>query len=119
MSHLVRKRICTAVSPWTGEKCKAKAVGPNTLKKGTREFLDDRFCQMHQPGVESKKKCICPHCHYHRSRDKFPTINVSDSNTASTLSRKLKIDEEVTSIHGKFGKTGKKKKHTNNKKVKP
>lgn len=71
----IPKKLCCAVSPWSGEQCKAKAVGPNTLKKGTREFLDDRFCQMHQPGREPKKKCTCPHCNYHRSRDKYPLAN--------------------------------------------
>jgi len=110
----VTKRICTAVSPWTGEKCKAKAVGQNTLKKGTREFLDDRFCQMHQPGVESKKKCVCPHCNYHRIRDRTPIVNTEITKSDNTLIQKLSNDEELIG-NGNFGETGKKNKYTLNK----
>lgn len=99
MNRPITKKLCTAVSLWTNERCKAKAVLPNTVKKGTREFLDDRFCQMHQPGIESKKKCICPHCTYHRSREPRP------------IDKKQILDEiELTNIgENKFGK---KKKNT-------
>jgi hypothetical protein len=64
----IQKKICEGVSQWTNKKCEAKAVGPNTLKKGTREFLDSRFCQMHQPGREFKSKCICPYCPFHNRK---------------------------------------------------
>jgi len=66
---MIKVRICQGVSEWTGQPCSAKAVNENTVKKGTREFLDPRFCQMHQPDKISKKKCVCPHCIYHRSRE--------------------------------------------------
>ena len=66
MSNIYKKRRCQGISDWTGKPCGAKAVGPNTLKRGTREFLDDRYCQMHQPGRESKSKCKCPYCPVHR-----------------------------------------------------
>lgn len=117
MSHIVRKKLCIAVSPWTGKQCKAKAVGPNTLKKGTREFLDDRFCQMHQPGVESKKKCVCPHCHYHRSRDRVPIIP-GETQSQSGLSNgdfRDSINDGVGEVKSRFGKTNKKKRIVNNK----
>jgi hypothetical protein len=68
---VVQKKICEGISSTTGKPCSKFAVGPNTLKKGTREFLDPRFCQMHQPGMESKRRCVCPYCVYHRSRDKY------------------------------------------------
>lgn len=68
MSNLMMKeRICQGVSEWTGQPCGAQAVNENTVRKGTRTFLDPKFCQMHQPGKLSKKKCVCPHCHYHRT----------------------------------------------------
>lgn len=80
-TRTVSKKICMAVSPWTGERCKAKAVLSNTVKKGTREFLNDNYCQMHQPDRESKKKCVCPHCTYHRSRERYnhPTLEAQFS----------------------------------------
>ena len=99
--QFISKKICMAVSPWTGEKCKAKAVNSNTVKKGTKEFLDDRFCQMHQPGVESKKKCVCVHCNYHRTRDKsFIEIN---PDTKKVVIKQLKLESESS-----FGKKKKK-----------
>ena len=113
-NKVIKKRICMAVSPWTGKKCNAKAVGPNTLKKGTREFLDDRFCQMHQPGAESRKKCVCPHCHYHRSRDKNPMIQIDSKDPNKILVKQLQVDLEKSSNFGR--KTSKKKKGNNNKK---
>ncbi len=64
-TRIYKKRRCQGISAWTGKPCGAKAVGPNTLKRGTREFLDDRYCQMHQPGRESKSKCRCPYCPVH------------------------------------------------------
>ena len=69
-NFIVKERICQGISTWTGQPCGAKAVGENTLKKGTREFLDPRFCQMHQPGRLSKKKCVCPHCAHCRSLER-------------------------------------------------
>ena len=63
-------RLCEGISPYTGEKCKAKAVNAMTVNKKTGYFLDTRFCQMHQPGKVAKQKCICPHCAYHRQRDR-------------------------------------------------
>lgn len=107
---LVTKKICIAISPWSGKQCKAKAVGPNTLKKGTREFLDDRFCQMHQPGVESKKKCVCPHCHYHRQRDKHPMIQLDGK--GNILNRVI-VDEELSLEYGKSNGKIDKRKHSN------
>lgn len=93
--RILPKRVCMAISPWTNIKCHAKAVNPNTVKKGTKEFLDERFCQMHQPGMEPKKKCVCPHCNYHRSRDKFPIIEVKINKGKETIQiKKLKIEEE-------------------------
>lgn len=100
MSHIVNKRLCSAVSEWTGQKCGAKAVGPNTLKRGTREFLDDRYCQMHQPGRKSKKKCVCPHCHYHRSRDLAPIVVDGGVAGDKKLKASLSMDE-ATSGWGK------------------
>lgn len=68
VSPLIKKNMCTyEISP--GVRCKAKAVNENTVKRGTREFLDPKFCQMHQPGFESKRKCTCPQCAFHRLRD--------------------------------------------------
>lgn len=89
---IVSKKVCIAVSPWTGERCKAKAVLSNTVKKGTREFLDDNYCQMHQPGRESKKKCICPHCTYHRSRERYnhPTLEAQFVKEESKFGKKKK-----------------------------
>lgn len=65
---------CQGESGWTGLRCKAKAVRPYTMKKDrygnpTGEFLDCRFCQMHQPGKVPKKRCTCKYCDYHRSKD--------------------------------------------------
>jgi hypothetical protein len=61
---------CQGVSPYTGIACKKLAVKPYTVMKGSEgTFLDIRFCQMHQPGYKSKKKCVCPYCTYHRSRE--------------------------------------------------
>lgn len=75
---MIKIRICQGISEWTGQPCSAKAVNENTVKKGTREFLDPRFCQMHQPDKISKKKCVCPHCTYHRSMEKINTTDVYD-----------------------------------------
>lgn len=68
---LIEKRICQGFSSWTGKPCGAQAVKENTVKPGTREFLDPRYCQMHQPGRVSAKKCTCPKCNYHRLRDHY------------------------------------------------
>ena len=104
MSRIISKRLCIAVSPWSGKPCKAKSVNPNTLKNGTREFLDDRFCQMHQPGVESKKKCVCPHCNYHRSKDKFPMIKVTTNAKGKETVSVLDLKNEEESQESAFGK---------------
>lgn len=61
----IEKNICEHIL-LNGKRCKAQTVGPNTPKKGTREFLDGKFCQMHQPG---KIRCVCSHCPYHRIKD--------------------------------------------------
>ena len=71
---IVPKKICMGVSSWTGKKCEAKAVTDRTLKSNSKEFMDSRFCSMHQPDKKSRKKCVCPHCNYHRSKDVFPMI---------------------------------------------
>ena len=68
MSNTIKKRICQGKSSWTGKPCEAKAVGPNTLRRGTREFLNPNYCQMHQPDKVSRKKCVCPMCDYHRNK---------------------------------------------------
>jgi hypothetical protein len=96
MSAYIEKKTCKAVSSWTGKTCQAKAVNPNTVKKGTREFLDDDYCQMHQPGMEPKKKCICPHCAYHRSKDNVPTFHDKPSES--------NIDLGLSNIENQFGK---------------
>lgn len=83
------ERICQGFSQWTGQPCGAKAVRENTVKKGTREFLDPKFCQMHQPGRISKKKCICPHCAYHRSRDSKSNVTLNEEEEDENIDESL------------------------------
>jgi len=102
MNNLILKeRICQGISQWTGQPCGAKAVGENTLKKGTREFLDPRFCQMHQPGRLSKKKCICPHCTHCRNLERVKTVS-----TGHVLDENDEAENEAENL---FGKKNKKK----------
>jgi hypothetical protein len=63
---------------------------------------------MHQPGTESKKKCTCPHCGYHRSRDRTPLLK---ENTDQKI-REIRDEEELSG----FGKTSKRNKATVTKK---
>jgi hypothetical protein len=97
MSTFIEKKICKSISSWTGKPCGAKAVNPNTVKKGTRDFLDDNYCQMHQPGMEPKKKCICPHCAYHRAKDSTPMFH-------DRTPRDSNIDIGLSNIQNQFGK---------------
>lgn len=76
---MIKVRICQGISEWTGQPCSAKAVNENTVKKGTREFLDPRFCQMHQPDKISKKKCVCPHCAYHRQQKPIKNLSYEET----------------------------------------
>lgn len=92
--RMIKVRICQGVSEWTGQPCSAKAVNENTVKKGTREFLDPRFCQMHQPDKISKKRCVCPHCIYHRSRE----------NTKPNGKPSVEYDQEFEEAENLFGK---------------
>lgn len=63
---------CKGTSPYTGKRCEAKTVKKYTVDKKTGKFLDTGYCQMHQPGRESRKRCVCPYCAYHRARDPKP-----------------------------------------------
>lgn len=89
--------ICLGVSEWTGLQCKAKAVRPYTVKKDkfgnkTGVFLDCRFCQMHQPGRASKKRCVCKHCDYHRQREpKFKGVLPQDR---VSITRRKVVDND-------------------------
>ncbi len=104
-NFIVKERICQGISTWTGQPCGAKAVGENTLKKGTREFLDPRFCQMHQPGRLSKKKCVCPHCTHCRSLD----ISRKQQQNEGVLEESVMMEGEQENLFGRKKKKKKKK----------
>lgn len=108
---IIKERICQGISQWTGQPCGAKAVGENTLKKGTREFLDPRFCQMHQPGRLSKKKCICPYCTHCRNLEKIKTTR-----TESVVLNEEEEDENIA--ENLFGKNRKKQEKKGKKRFK-
>lgn len=82
-------RECITILPDTGKKCKAQAVHENTFatqtitepngcKKvvRTRDLLDPRFCQMHQPTKVLKRRCKCPYCPVHSNSPM--TVNLTE-----------------------------------------
>lgn len=69
----------------TGGPCSAPNVKENTVKRGTREFMDSRYCQMHQPDREPRKKCKCPQCHYHRGQDRAAAKRVMGKNAGQDI----------------------------------
>lgn len=115
-NFVVKERICQGFSTWTGQPCGAKAVGENTLKKGTREFLDPRFCQMHQPGRLSKKKCVCPHCTHCRSLDR--SRQQQQQQNEGVLEESVMEEESQENLFGRKKNQKKKKTYTRKRKVK-
>lgn len=70
--NYIEKRVCEAVSPYTGKQCNAQCVKFNTVKTGTKEFLNPKYCQMHQDFESDEAArigCKCPKCMYHRVRE--------------------------------------------------
>lgn len=93
-NRFVVQKICEGVSYITGKRCEAKAVNENTLRRGTREFLDPRYCQMHQ---ETVKRCECPKCVYHIKRR-----GIKDESKAVAPSEIDDIEEQID--ENEFGK---------------
>ena len=85
--------ICKGVSLYTGKPCKHIVVNKFTVNKKTGEFLDPNFCQMHQPGKESSKKCVCKYCAYHRSREIY-----AQKSTSQVVK---KVPQKINDSHNK------------------
>lgn len=91
-TQFIQKRICIKIIALTGKQCGARAVKENTLRKGTKIFLNPNFCQMHQPDTESKRKCVCPMCDYHVRRR---STSGGESSTSGGKANTDEIDDSL------------------------
>lgn len=97
---------CSAILPDTGKKCKAQAVHENTFatqtinengcKKviRTRDLLDPRYCQMHQPGRMFKRRCKCPYCPVHSKAPFTITLTENQIEKIKKGQKTLTIDKQ-------------------------